>query len=227
MTARFPERIFLALALLVLTLPLAAKESMPETTKDGLVLQPHTKLGAVYLKPGATLTDYTKVKILECFVAFQKNWQRNYNDEQTGLTGQVTAQEMQTIKTKLAQGFQDVFAKELDKAGYTVVDTTGADVLLIRPAIINLTVTAPDVRTAGMSTTMVSSAGSMTLYAELYDSLTSDKIAEVIDAEEVGQHGFNYVANSVTNRAEFEKSIRAWAQILVKRLDEAHGKTTK
>jgi len=129
------------------------------------------------------------------------------------------------MKTELAKGFADVFAKELDKAGYTVVDATGADVLLIRPAIVNLTVTAPDVMSPDMSTTLVSSNGSMTLYAELYDSLTSDKIAEVLDAEEVGAHGFNHVANSVTNRAEFEETIQAWAEILVKRLNEAHGKS--
>ena len=219
--------IFLGLSLFMLASPLDAKENLPETTKDGLVLKQQNKLGAVYIKPGATLTDYNKVKLLECYVAFQKDWQRDYNQEQMGLTGRVTNQEMESMKTKLATGFQEVFTKELDKAGYTVVDTTGADVLLIRPAIINLTVTAPDVMTAGMTNTYVRSAGSMTLYAELYDSLTSDKFAEVIDAEEVGDHGFNFRANSVTNRAEFEQALQAWAEILVKRLDEAHGKTSK
>jgi len=225
MTLKFLGTIVLAMTLLILTLPLDAKENLPETTKDGLVLKQQHKLGAVYIKPGATLASYDKVKILDCYVAFQKDWQRDYNDDQMGLTGQVTAQEMQSMKTELAKGFAEVFAKELDKAGYTVVDTTGADVLLIRPAIVNLTVTAPDVMSPDMSTTLVSSNGSMTLYAELYDSLTSDKIAEVLDAEEVGAHGFNHVANSVTNRAEFEETIQAWAEILVKRLNEAHGKS--
>jgi hypothetical protein len=211
----------------ILALPLAAKEKLPETTKDGLVLRQHTELGAVYVKPGASLTDYTKVKILDCYVAFEKNWQRNYNDEQMGLGGRVTDQDVQSIKTEVAQGFQEVFTKELDKAGYTVVDTTGADVLLIRPAIINLVVTAPDVMTPGISATIVSSAGSMTLYAELYDSLTSAKIAEVLDSEEIGQNGFNHIANEVSNRAAMDETLRACAEILVKRLDEAHGKTSK
>jgi putative MATE family efflux protein len=31
----------------------------------------------------------------------------------------------------------------------------------------------------------------------------------------------------VSNRAEFDETIKAWAEILVKRLDEAHGKTSK
>jgi hypothetical protein len=225
MTLKFIGTIVLAVSMLMLTSPLVARENLPETTKDGLVLKKQNTLGAVYIKPGASLADYDKVKILECFVAFQKNWQRDYNDQQMGVMGQVSTQEMQTMKTELAKGFAEVFAKELDKAGYTVVDTTGADVLLIRPAIVNLTVTAPDTNSPDMSTTFVSSNGSMTLYAELFDSLTSDKIAEVIDAEEVGDHGFNHIANSVTNRAEFEQAIQAWAEILVKRLNEAHGKS--
>lgn len=227
MTAKFNLKALIVLVSCMFALQLAAKEKLPETTKDGLVLQQHTELGAVYVKPGASLTDYTKVKILDCYVAFEKNWQRNYNDEQMGLGGRVTDQDVQKIKTEVAQGFQEVFTRELDKAGYTVVDTTGADVLLIRPAIINLVVTAPDVMTPGISATIVSSGGSMTLYAELYDSLTSAKIAEVLDSEEIGQNGLNYVANKVTNRAAFDETLRAWAEILVKRLDEAHGKTSK
>jgi len=226
MTTKFLGKLSTGFVLSLFALSLAAKDKLPETTKDGLVLQHHTKLGAVYLKPGATLDAYDKVKILDCYVAFQKNWQRNYDDNQMGLEGRVTDKDMEAIKTRLAQDFQTVFAKELDKAGYTVVDTTGADVLLIRPAIINLVVTAPDVNSPGIRESLVASSGSMTLYAELYDSMTSDKIAEVLDSEEAG-NGFAHVANRVTNQFAFEQTMQEWARLLVKRLNEAHGKTSK
>lgn len=221
------NRIFLALLFCLVAASLSAKDKLPETTKDGLVLQHHTKLGAVYVMPGATLADYDQVKILDCYVAFQKNWQRNFNNEQPGLEGRVTDKDMQKIKTEVAEVFKESFTKELDKAGYTVVETTGANVLLIRPAIINLAITAPDIPTAGMNTNIVSSSGSLTLYAELYDSKTSAKIAEVIDAEEAGGNSFNHVANRVTNRQALLRTTDAWAEILVKRLNEAHGKTGK
>lgn len=220
---------FLASLVSLLAAPVQAREDkkLPETTKDGLQLKHHTKLGAVYVKPGATLEPYDKVKILEVYVAFKKNWQRNYNDEQMDLGDRVTAKDMTAIKQKIASEFPKMFAKALDKGGYEVVDTTGEDVLLLRPAIINLTVTAPDTMSAGMETQVVSSAGTMTLYMELYDSQTSDKIAEVIDAEEAGGSGFAHVANRVTNLAEFDQTMEAWAEILRKRLDEAHGKKTR
>ena len=228
MNAKILRSVILAVSMCLLLAPLAAREKskLPETTKDGLHLDRHTRHGAVYLKPGATLDAYSQVKILDVYVAFKKNWQRNFNDDEMDLENRVTDQDMEKIKTRLAKEFPAVFTKVLERGGYQVVDTTGKDVLLLRPAIINLVVTAPDLMTAGMTTNVVSSAGSMTLYMELYDSLTSDKIAEVLDSEEAGMNSFAQVANRVTNKEEFDQTLEAWARILVKRLNEAHGKTS-
>jgi hypothetical protein len=216
------KKILLAISLCMLFTSLSAKDKLPETTKDGLKLQQQTKHSAVYLKPGATLAAYDKVKILDVYVAFKKNWQREHNADEVGLGNRVTDKDVENIKNKVAAEFPLVFKKVLEKGGYEVVDTTGEDVLLLRPAIINLVVTAPDLKSAGMVTNFVSSTGSMTLYVELYDSQTSDKIAEVTDAEEMGQNGFATQANSVSNKMEFDRTLEAWAKILVKRLDEAH-----
>jgi len=215
-------RTLLILLACFLTGPLAAKDKLPESTKDGLKLVHQHKLGAVYLKPGATLAAYDKVKILDVYVAFKKNWQRDYNREEMDLGHRVTDKDVERIKEKLAAEFPAVFKKVLEKGGYTVVDDTGPDVLLLRPAIIDLTVTAPDVMSAGISRTYVRSAGTMTLYMELYDSQTSEKFAEVLDAEEAGD-GFGQEANRVTNKFEFDRTLEKWARLLVKRLDETHN----
>jgi hypothetical protein len=229
MSLKFLRATLLVIGVCLLVSPVIAKEKakLPETTKDGLQLQHHTKLGAVYLKPGASLADYNKVKIVDCYVAFEKDWQRNFNRDSIELDEHITTKEMQKIKTALAAEFPKVFTKVLKKGGYQVVDDVGKDVLLLRPAIINLTVTAPDLPSAGMRREIVSSNGSMTLYMELYDSQTSAKFAEVIDAEEVGGNGFAQDANRVTNKFEFDATLEAWAKILLKRLDEAHGKAKK
>jgi hypothetical protein len=50
------------------------------------------------------------------------------------------------------------------------VDYTGLDVMILRPAIINLDVTATDLKSASMSTTIARPADSMMLYLELLDS---------------------------------------------------------
>jgi hypothetical protein len=98
-----------------------------------------------------------------------------------------------------------------------VVDNTGPEVLLLRPAIINLDVTSPDTMSAGFSTTVVASAGQMTLYMELYDSASSTLLARVIDPQ-AGREGG--VANRVTNTAEADQILRRWADLLSKHLGD-------
>jgi hypothetical protein len=201
-----------------------AKDKLPETSKDGLQLQHDTKLAAVYLKPGETLKGYDKVSITDVYVAFKKNWQRNYNRDTMGLDGRVSDKDVEVIKKRLAKEFKTVFTKELqEKGGYEVVDTAAKDVLILRPGIINLVVNAPDVSRAGMGRTFVASAGEMTLYMELYDSLTSDKIAEVIDAQAAGNYGIGHAGNRVSNKADFDRVLAKWADILRKQLDNVNS----
>ena len=204
-----------------------AKDKLPEVSSDGLHLVKHAKVEAAYLKPGATLDIYSKVKILDCFVQFRKNWEREYNLNEVGLEGRVTDKEADAIKTKLAAEFNKVFTKVLTKGGHEVVDETGADVLLLRPAIINLEVTAPDIPMAEMSQTYVASAGQMTLYMEMYDSATSTLLARVIDPEAGDTGGIAMAANRVTNMAEADRILYRWAKLLNGHLADMKQSTAK
>jgi hypothetical protein len=155
------------------------------------------------------------VKILDCFVQFKKNYERDYNLNEVGLGGRITDKDIATIKTRLAAAFKKEFTKVLTKAGHEVVDDVGPEVLLLRPAIINLDVSAPD--TMSFSTTVVASAGQMTLYMELYDSANSELLARVIDPQAGRESG---VANRVTNTASADQILRHWAELLVKHLGD-------
>lgn len=100
MIIKAPFWTLLTLLTCALAGPLAAKEKLPESTKDGLKLVHQHELGAVYLKPGATLAAYDKVKILGVYVAFKKNWQRDYNREEMDLGHHVTDKDVERIKEK-------------------------------------------------------------------------------------------------------------------------------
>ena len=128
--------------------PVLAKKKLPEVDSDGLHLVKHSKVAVAYMKPGTDLGKYNKVKLLDCYVAFVKNWQREYNMGQVGLDGRVTDKDAEKIKTRLAAEFTKVFTKELTKKGFPIVDAAGADVLILRPALINVDVTSPDIPTA-------------------------------------------------------------------------------
>ena len=213
--------IFALLFALVLGSVAAAAEPLPETSPEGMVLMKDTKLRIVYAMPGATLDQYTKVILLDCYVAFRKDWQKDKNREAISLSTQVKTSDMEKIKQKVADGFREVFTEELQtKGGYAIVDQPGEDVLIVRPAIMNLDITAPDIQSSSMTRGVVASAGQMTLFMELYDSSTGDIIARVIDPQAADRGGFAMMASSVTNTAEAKRIIRKWAETLRSHLGE-------
>lgn len=186
----------------------------PAVSPDGLTLMPHTTLAAVYMKPGADLSQYDKIALLATYVSFAKNWQRDTNEDAT-FENQITDKDMQTIRENVASEFNKEMTRVLSaQDGRQFVTTGGSGVLILRPAIINLEITAPDLMTPGMEQTFVASAGSMTLYLEMLDGKTGDLIARVIDPEAADDAGMAQVANGVTNTADFDRIVQRWAQIL-------------
>jgi hypothetical protein len=214
-----------AFAALLCAPAIAKKEQLPEVDKDGLHLLKDTEVAVAYAKPGASLDPYTKLKILDCFVDFQKDWQRDYNMNEIGLDGRVTDKDAEAIKKGLADEFKKVFTDVLTKKGHEVVDDVGPDVLLLRPALINVDVVAPDVNRVGMARTFVRSAGEMTLYMEFYDSATSTLLARVVDPQ-ADNEGFAQQADRVTNKAAADRILRSWAELLSKHLGEVKNVAT-
>ena len=201
-----------------------AKDKLPEVDSDGLHLVKDSKVQIAYARPGAKLGDYTKVMILDSFVQFKKDWERDYNLEQVGLQGRVTDKDAERIKADLAAEFKKIFTETLTKNGHEVVDEVGADVLLLRPAILNLDVAAPDIMRSGMGNTWINSAGDMTLYMELYDSGSSTLIGRVVDGQADRGVGAQ-VANKVTNKAAADRILRRWATLLSDALSEVKEKS--
>jgi hypothetical protein len=214
-----------AVVLVMLAGPLVSADDLPAVTEDGLHLVPNTQVRAVYAKPGADLREYDKIALLEVYVAFRKNWQRDHNREAVGLEGRVSDKDMQEIRQHLAEEFEKVFIDELStKGGHEMVKQGGDGVLILRPAIVNLDITAPDTMEAGMARTFAASAGQMTLYLELYDGKTGDIIARIIDPEAAGDHRIQW-SNRVTNKAEADRIIRRWAKLLNDHLVEVKSAT--
>lgn len=200
---------------------LAGEDKPAEVSHDGLHLVPDTKVAAAYVKPDADLGAYGRVMILDTYVAFRKNWAR---DQNRSSIYKITNRDIEKIKQATAELFREVFVEELDtEGGYPVVDSPDTDVLLLRPAIIDLDVTAPDLDRAGRSYNFASSAGAATLYLELYDSVSGEILARVIDRKASSGHVMRW-SNKVTNRVEAKRILAGWAGLLRDRLDELHGK---
>lgn len=209
-----PGLTLLLIAALVTSGPATAaeKQEPAQTTPDGLKLTTNTKTRVVYSADGAELDKYTKVMIVECAVAFEKNWQRDYNRNVADLSGRVGDKDVTRIKSKLSAEFKKVFTEVMTKSNHEVVTEAASDVLILRPAIINLVVNAPDLRTTGMTRTYVADPGQMTLYLELYDSVSSAKLAVIMDAKDAGRMAPSMgMSNSVTNISDADRILKSWA----------------
>ena len=228
MRVRFAAITMSAIALcgsLILACPrdASAADAPAPVSKDGLQLKIHTGSELVYVKPGATFNQYKRVSVLDCYVAMAKDWQQNYNaNVGADLDAMVTDADVQRIESTLSTEFRKVFTSELQKGGYQVTTTEAPDVLILRPAIINVRVTAPDLMTAGMDMNVITSAGSGTFYLELW-APPHTLLARALDAQ-ADQQPFAQQANSVTNMQAADIILKKWADDLVRHLDSARGK---
>ena len=202
----------------------AANGPPPEVTEDGLHLYKQTKQRLAYVRPGATFTQYKRVALVDCQVEFSKDWVKDYNRGQRDPTRQIRDSDLERAKKGLQADFKKIFTEELQKNGrYQVTDSAGPDVLVLRPALINIQVSAPDLMTAGRTTMYVQSAGAMTIYLELWDSTSNTILARVLDGS-TDPDRYGQRANSVTNRVAAERMMRSWADELRNRLDLVRGK---
>ena len=182
-----------------------------------------SELATVYADPGVDLSVYNRVWLEEATVAFKKNWQR---DQNRNYSFKVRDRDMERIQGDVANLFHEVFKKELADGGYELADEAGEDVLRIRPAIVDLDVNAPDVQGASRTQTYAETAGEMTLNVELFDSVTGDKIARATDRKRDYRHGWMQYRSKVSNRADAERVMKAWAEALRNALDEARASAT-
>ena len=194
-----------------------AEQKPPAVDKDGLHLVPDAKAGTVYMRPEVDLSQFDKVILVEPYVAFRKNWKRDQNEADPF---KVSSGQVEKIKQRVGDEFVKVFAEELEKQGHPVVDKskTGPGVLIVRPAIVNLDVEAPDTR-RGRSTSVSASAVAMTLYAELYDSVSNQIIGRVVDPQ-VDRTAQFMVKTEGTNKLAEDRIVKGWADALAKQLHD-------
>jgi hypothetical protein len=195
-------------AMFLVATPLAA--SGRPSTWDDLVLKKSSRSSAIYLLPDADFRPYTKVMFDPTEVAFKKNWLRDYNSTKMSLSRRLTNADVEKATEKIRTGFADTFAKVYSDAGYQVVTTPGPDVLRMRTGVVDVTVNAPDIQTAGRVRTYAEQAGQATLFLEARDSETGALLGRVVEARAAGDTTV-WIRNGMTNRNDFARLFKDWA----------------
>lgn len=213
------------LASLLLALPspaVLANSNPPEVSIEGLVLVEKDNRGEIYADSEVDWSLFNQIQLQPATVSFRKNWQRDQNRYDPW---RVKNQDVERIKSGLSELFHDVFTEELSaNGGYKMTDSTGEDVMIINPRIVDLDIAAPDTRTTTRTISYTEQAGRMTLMLEIYDSLSGDLIAKLSHRQDAPRYGFMQWTTSVSNSAEARRMLQRWATALRERLDEARSK---
>ena len=149
-------------------------------TKDGLHRVRFTGFAAVFVKPGASFGAYDRVMIEPLTVAYKSP--PNPPDSVNRRRGNFALSEESTVRLK--QIGRDALVREFSNSEtFTVVQEAGPGVLRVSGHIVDLVVDAPPFR--GGERDFISSAGQMTLFLDVRDSLTASSLTRTIDRREI------------------------------------------
>ena len=193
-----------------------AKE--PPAEWDGLVRRPSKRFKYVYILPGADFRPYDSVMLDPAQLAFEKDWQKDYNGRTMGQ--RITDRDIEDAIARATPRATEVFTDAFVTGGYKIATAPGPNVLRITPGVTNIRVSGPDVMRAGRSRTYAGEAGSATLIVEARDSVTDALLGRVADSRVAGDNSIMMMRNSATNRADFTYLAKRWAKGLVEGLNE-------
>ena len=196
----------LAAAVTMFTHGLAAAETGPTMTEDGLVRVPSSAIGVVYRAPGVSFAHYRRVILDPVGVAFKHTWKLENKH--------MKPEEVEALRADAATSFHEELFDEIVKRGRFEVATAPApDVLKIRPYIIRLDIKAPEAGTQQRQFTYVSSSGSMILVVELHDAASGALIARIVDGEASREFSRLQRTNQVFNSAIARTGFARGAQL--------------
>jgi hypothetical protein len=189
---------------------------------DGLVRQRNARLGALFVKPDVDIAVYQNVVLDPVEVRFSRSW--NPNRTASDVSRRLDARDVAAIQTRLAELVHEIFAEELNEAGYPIVAEAGHDTLRVTAAIVDLYVSAPDTLPPGRVTIFTADSGRMTLVLELRDSVTGEILARAVDTRTGRRSGGGVTVTSrTTNTADARRAIRVWAGGLRQALAEMYA----
>jgi hypothetical protein len=187
--------------------------------REGLQPIQVTNIDLAYARPGASLAAYHRIQLEPVLVEFSKRW----DPERTGSRLKISTEEREALRAAVARSVREEFARELQATGrYALTTEAGPDVLRVTPRILNHYHTAADAGTVPRTRTYYSSAGELTLLADLQDSTSRQTLMHLADRREADNVRLERT-NGMVNDSEIRNVAGAWARVIRKLLDDAHA----
>jgi hypothetical protein len=186
---------------------------------DGLERVSSRVVGASFVRPGASLAGYSRVRI--SLTGFEyRNPPKDVRTAPRVGGGNYALSERQ--EARLEREFRQAFERELIGSGlYAAAEAPGPDVLDVRGRVIDLVVDVPP-EVPATQTNLVRRAGEMTMVLDVADSRSGEVLVRMADRRVISATGDTglYVSDSVSNLAQVRKNLSRWARLLRERLEE-------
>ena len=217
MTIRSALRYALFAVLPIVLAACAAPQPRQDFSHDGLELRHVRGLDEVWVRPGTDFARFQTLLIEPVEVAFDPHW----DPRRTGSRLPLREAERERIRSDAAELFDRSFRREIERSNrFTLVETAQADTLVFKPRIVDLFINAPSDRgTPGLTHTLVSEFGRVSLIGELHETETGAILARITDREIARAVPRLEIADRFTNEREGQRIFQRWARTLVERLD--------
>jgi len=211
-----------AIALLCLT-SLNSIGQTPEaadTLSNGLERVPSSTVQFAYLRPGTDLKKFRSVHIQPLVVPSEvRDTTPRGMRVRIGESYLLRDQDVEGIQKLYADAFRNVFTR----AGFSVVDTAEAGVLVVATQVTDITLRAPLEHTRGGGSSRVRTfsegGGSISIKAALADGGTGEVIAAVADGTQL--NNLWRQNTRVQNIADLRRAFTSWARALANKMGGA------
>lgn len=185
-----------------------AQEQLEKTHSDSL--------DTLLIRPGIALHQYQNLLLEEAEVSFHRN--RSPTHRKT------TAKSQETAANRLKTLFRETFSRVIEEQGQlNLVTKQQQDTLRLVPRLNRITLAYLDgsEQDLGKVDIYAKNAGEMTLDLELYDAISGELVAHIIDKREATEWSQLLRQTPSSSRQQARKIIKYWATSLNQRLAES------
>lgn len=206
----------LAILLALGSSPATASDATPEPAA-GKILQYEAQGGGMLAAADVDWNQYTRIQLERATVEFREDWVR---DQERLNNNIIRETDLAQIRSEMSELLHGVLVRMISDAdGYTLSETTGADVLRFTPRITKLDIHAPGKAQVIVGNVLVDSKGSMVLVMEISDSASGKLLSSAWRLEADPDKGFMDTATDAANRTAFKRMMENWSSWFFAMLD--------
>jgi hypothetical protein len=181
---------------------------------DGLRPLLNTRFSRAFARPGLELSRYSRIWLESAGVEYGEAPESPYGGQIDSATAPLKRDE---LEAELLATFREFLFAD---GGWKVAEAAGADVLLVRVALVDVDVYVPPEPISSRTRVILEASGRATLLLSAHDSTTNEALVRFADRRDFESAVGPRQSTSLTNRQQVRRTIEAWAQLARVRLDE-------